>query len=114
MNFKDYADKFEIFHTVTAEIAVKGNYDDYEGTFAEIQKGSVKGDLQPYSAELAKNEYGLNVICEYAFYYSGNYYDNPDIMPGTFLYINGKRYTVKCVTELDMGSMALLSGGTEK
>jgi len=102
--FEKYADKFDLFHTATAQIVAKTDYDDYEGTFTENVKGSVTGDLQPYSAEQAEKDYGLKINCQYAFYYRSN----ADVVPNMILRINGTDYNVKYVTVWDMGAMAML------
>lgn len=74
-------DVFDIFANTTAEIAVKGDYDDYEGTYTKITKGSVMGDLQPYSGALLERDYGLKKECQKRFFCK----TNPDIKEGVYL-----------------------------
>lgn len=105
MNFEHLQDVFSIFDNTEMDIIELGEYDDYEGTYADDKViGTVMGDLQPYSSELAQKDYGLSVACQYAFYCPKN--DN--IKEGIHLTGGGKTYQVVHSLPWDMGLAVLL------
>ena len=100
-----YAGVFDIFATTTAKIAVKENYDDYEGTYTLKSLGGVTGDLQPYGGELLKNEYGLARECQKRFFCKRD--DN--IKEGVYLIIDDTSFEVVYVDEWDAGYIVMLN-----
>ena len=121
---EEYADMFDIFNNTTAQIVEKTDYDDYKGTFTFLTKGSVTGDLQPYSSEFAQKDYGMVVDCQYVFYCRGTTLDEilePEskteigMKPesGMYLIIDGKEYEVRYVIKQSMGAAMLLKEETE-
>ncbi len=104
MTFDKYEGAFDIFDNCTMDIAVLDDYDDYENTYIITVKDSVSGDLQPYSGELAKKEYGFDIECQYAFYC----HKNDDIQTGAYLTEGGKAYEIVYAARWDMGCAAFL------
>lgn len=71
MIFPQMNKAFNAFNNTTgAQVVYKGDYDDYEGTFALITIGTLDGDLQPYSGKLAERDYGVVLECEKRFFTS--------------------------------------------
>lgn len=95
---------FDIFHNTTAEIAVKGDYDDYENTYSITEKGKITGDLQPYSGELTGKEHGLITECKCIFYC----HRDDGIKEGVYLLIGGASYEVIGVERWNMGCKVYL------
>ncbi len=104
VNLDKLRNAFDIFHTTTAIIAELGDYDDYENSYTIIEKGTIKGNLQPYSGTLAEKDYGFKEECQYQFYCS----QNDNIKAGSYLIIGSSHYKVVYVAEWDMGINVLL------
>ena len=90
-----YADAFDIFARTEAVVVEKGDYDDYENTYTLKEIDRVKGDLQPYSGDLLKAEYGLARECQKRFFCRKN--DN--ITEGALLKIGGRYFEVTYVAD---------------
>lgn len=103
---ENYQNIFSVFDNTTAEIAVKGNYDDYENTYDIIKKSTVTGDLQPYSGDMALKEYGVQIDCQYVFYCPRN----SDITVGAYLITDAKTYEVTYIADWAMGMQVMLKG----
>lgn len=104
MTFDKYESVFDIFNNCTMEIAELGDYDDYENKYSVTVTGKTDGDLQPYSSELARKEYGLDIECQYAFYC----HKNDDIHLGVYLLHGELAYEVVNTAKWDMGCAVLL------
>lgn len=122
-SFKKYAEKyaamFDIFDNTTAQIVERTDYDDLTNTFNRVVKGSITGDLQPYSSEFAQKEYGKEIDCQCIFYCRGVKLSEVleldsgmeiGMKPETGVYfvIDGKEYEVRYVTERRMRTAVLL------
>lgn len=122
-SFKKYAEKyaamFDIFDNTTAQIVERTDYDDLTNTFNRVVKGSITGDLQPYSSEFAQKEYGKEIDCQCIFYCRGVKLSEileldsgmeigmkPEA--GLYFVIDGKEYEVRYVTERRMRTAVLL------
>lgn len=122
-SFKKYAEKyaamFDIFDNTTAQIVERTDYDDLTNTFNRVVKGSITGDLQPYSSEFAQKEYGKEIDCQCIFYCRGVKLSEileldsgmeigmkPEA--GVYFVIDGKEYEVRYVTERRMRTAVLL------
>ena len=122
-SFKEYAEKyadmFDVFNNTTAQIVERTDYDDLSNSFNRIAKGSITGDLQPYSSEFAQKDYGKEVDCQYIFYCRGimigemlKLESDTEIgmkpESGMYFVIGGKEYEVRYVTEHRMRTAVLL------
>ena len=104
MNWDNYKSAFDIFHDTQAQIIGKDNYNSLWNTYDTIEHGTVNGDLQFYSAELAEKDFGLSVECQKKFYCSHN-----DIAKvGRYLVIDTQKYRIEYVAESKFGLTLLL------
>ncbi len=119
-----YADMFDIFNNTTAQIVERTDYDDYKGTFTLLTKGSITGDLQPYSSEFAQKDYGKEIDCQYIFYCRGVMLSeileldsstelSMEPEAGLYFVINGKQYEIRYITKWSVGAAVLLKEETE-
>ncbi len=96
---------FDIFNNTKMDIIELGDYDDYENVYYGNKViGTINGDLQPYSGEMAQREYGLSIECQYAFYC----HNDDRIKEGVYFTEGGKTYQVAYSALWDMGCAALL------
>ncbi len=100
-----YANVFDIFAKTEAVIVEKGDYDDYENTYTLTEIDRVTGDLQPYSGELLKAEYGLARECQKRFFCKTN--DN--IKEGALLRVGGRYFEAVYVADWDAGHEVMLN-----
>lgn len=127
-SFKKYAEKyaamFDIFDNTTAQIVERTDYDDLTNTFNRVVKGSITGDLQPYSSEFAQKEYGKEIDCQCIFYCRGVKLSeileldssmelSMEPEAGLYFVINEKQYEIRYITKWSMGAAVLLKEETE-
>lgn len=98
---------FSVFDNTTAQIAELKDYDDYHNTYDINVIGTVNGDIQPYSGELAHKEYGLKIECQYKLFCP----KNDEIQAGRYI-IADKSYEIMYVAKWDLGMAVLLKGVT--
>lgn len=104
MNLSNLQKIFDIFNNTRAVIVELGDYGDYENTYTLKELGTVEGDLQSFSGNLAEQEYGLSVECQYQFYCS----NNKNIKAGAYLVIGAQKFEVVYTASWDLGMVALL------
>ena len=104
MKFNKFSGVFSVFDNTTVTIIVKGNYNDYENTYDITEIGSVTGDLQRYSGELAEKEYGLQIECQKKFFCR----PDTELESGMYLRADGHDYMITYVIPRDLGVTALL------
>lgn len=107
MNWDKYKSAFDRFHDTTAKIVEKGNYNSLWNTYELVECGSITGDLQDYSGDLAQKDYGLAVECQKKFYCSND--DN--VRAGRYLIIEGKSYRIEHIADGKLGLALLLKEG---
>ena len=100
-----HAGVFDIFAKTEAVIVEKGDYDDYENTYTLKEIDRVTGDLQPYSGELLKAEYGLAQECQKRFFCKNS--DN--IKEGALLRVGGRYFEAVYVADWDAGHEVMLN-----
>lgn len=100
-----YASVFDIFARTEAVVVEKGDYDDYENTYKPIEIDRITGDLQPYSGDLLKADYGLARECQKRFFCRTN--DN--IKEGALLKIGGRYFEVVYVADWEAGHEVMLN-----
>ena len=100
-----YADAFDIFARTEAVVVEKGDYDDYENSYTLKEIDRVTGDLQPYSGDLLKAEYGLARECQKRFFCRKN--DN--ITEGALLKMGGRYFEVTYVADWEAGHEVMLN-----
>ena len=100
-----YADAFDIFARTEAVVVEKGDYDDYENSYTLKEIDRVTGDLQPYSGDLLKADYGLARECQKRFFCRKN--DN--ITEGALLKIGGRYFEVTYVADWEAGHEVMLN-----
>lgn len=107
MNWDKYRGAFGRFHDTTAKIVEKGNYNSLWNTYEPVECGSITGDLQDYSGELAQKDYGLSVECQKKFYCSTD--DN--VRAGRYLIIGEQSYRIEHIADGKLGLALLLKEG---
>lgn len=100
-----YAGAFDMFARTEAVVVEKGDYDDYENTYTLKEIDRVTGDLQPYSGDLLKADYGLARECQKRFFCKTN--DN--IEEGALLKIGGRYFEVVYVADWEAGHEVMLN-----
>lgn len=107
VDFSRFKAAFNIFASKSVILCSKDDYDDYANTYTVNEIGTLRGDMQSYSAELSEKEYGLRVDCEKRFFVHS---ELPEFEEGAQLYIiDGVRsFRVMHIAGYDMGAVMLL------
>ena len=104
VNWNNYKSAFDTFCDTQAQVIGKGNYNSLWNTYDIKEYGTINGDLQFYSAELAGKDFGLSVECQKKFYCQNN-----DVVEvGRYLVIDSRKYRIEYVAESKLGLTLLL------